>query len=267
MLKALEKERSRRYASANGLAADLRRYLDNEPIAARPPSKLYRVKKAWEPKPPRLSGRAGVVSALIVGFATSMFQRRIVERTARNLRESLYASEMNAAYHAWRESPVVQARQLVDKQWSGTDANQSAPRGFDWRYLWGLTRPVELFTLTNATTWGLALSPDGETFAGCTMSADRSVDHRLRLWSLAEKRVIATLDTNGTWIFSAAFSPDGRRLAVPHQRGRRPSNGAGLGRSEPPPSEGTSTQPPSSWYRVQPGRQAPGRQQRRDVFQ
>ena len=45
-MKALEKDRARRYETANGLARDVQRYLANEPIAARPPSKLYKLQKA-----------------------------------------------------------------------------------------------------------------------------------------------------------------------------------------------------------------------------
>jgi serine/threonine protein kinase len=45
-MKALEKDRARRYETANGLALDIERYLANEPISARPPSTLYKFKKA-----------------------------------------------------------------------------------------------------------------------------------------------------------------------------------------------------------------------------
>src|ERR1700730_10638050 len=45
-MKALEKDRTRRYATANGLALDVQRYLDNEAISARPPSKVYKLQKA-----------------------------------------------------------------------------------------------------------------------------------------------------------------------------------------------------------------------------
>ena len=44
-MKALEKDRARRYETANGLALDIQRYLDNEPVSARPPSTLYKFKK------------------------------------------------------------------------------------------------------------------------------------------------------------------------------------------------------------------------------
>src|SRR5439155_8969090 len=45
VMKTLEKDRTRRYETANGLAADIKRFLRNEPILARPPSRLYRVGK------------------------------------------------------------------------------------------------------------------------------------------------------------------------------------------------------------------------------
>jgi non-specific serine/threonine protein kinase/serine/threonine-protein kinase len=45
VMKALEKDRSRRYETANGLAMDLRRYLNNEPVVACPPSRAYLIQK------------------------------------------------------------------------------------------------------------------------------------------------------------------------------------------------------------------------------
>jgi tetratricopeptide (TPR) repeat protein len=45
VMKALEKDRTRRYETANGLAMDVQRYLNNEPVVARPPSRLYRLQK------------------------------------------------------------------------------------------------------------------------------------------------------------------------------------------------------------------------------
>jgi len=46
-MKCLEKDRTRRYETANGLAADLKRHLNNEPVVARPPSAGYRFQKAF----------------------------------------------------------------------------------------------------------------------------------------------------------------------------------------------------------------------------
>jgi len=46
-MKAMEKDRTRRYETANGLALDVQRYLANEPILARPPSALYKLQKSF----------------------------------------------------------------------------------------------------------------------------------------------------------------------------------------------------------------------------
>ena len=46
-MKALEKDRTRRYETAYGMSLDIQRYLANEPILARPPSKLYQLKKSF----------------------------------------------------------------------------------------------------------------------------------------------------------------------------------------------------------------------------
>src|SRR5262249_37171440 len=45
VMKALEKDRGRRYETASSLALDIQRYLNNEPVVARPPSRWYRLQK------------------------------------------------------------------------------------------------------------------------------------------------------------------------------------------------------------------------------
>ena len=47
-MKTLEKDRKRRYETASGLAMDIERCLNHEPIIARPPSRLYRLQKSRE---------------------------------------------------------------------------------------------------------------------------------------------------------------------------------------------------------------------------
>jgi non-specific serine/threonine protein kinase/serine/threonine-protein kinase len=70
-MKALEKDRTRRYGSASDLAADLRRHLDNQPVLAGPPSTRYRVGKFIR----RHRGGAASAAAavvLLVGFSVAM---------------------------------------------------------------------------------------------------------------------------------------------------------------------------------------------------
>jgi WD40 repeat protein len=122
--------------------------------------------------------------------------------------------KMNAAYHAWEAGRVVRARDLLDRQ-RPVGSSMSDLRGFDWRYLWTVTRPSELFTLTNATSWGYALSNDGKTLVGLVgNSGDTNLDWRLQFWNLPERRRVAELKTDTSWIFNAAFSPDGHTFAM-----------------------------------------------------
>src|SRR4051812_48074504 len=73
VLKAMEKDRTRRYETANGLAMDVRRYLQDEPVVARPPSTLYRVSKFARRHKAGAAAGAAVGAALLVGFAAAMW--------------------------------------------------------------------------------------------------------------------------------------------------------------------------------------------------
>ena len=69
IMKAMEKDRTRRYESANGLTMDIQRYLNNEPIWARPPSAGYRLRKFFRRHKMGAAAAALVALALIAGVA------------------------------------------------------------------------------------------------------------------------------------------------------------------------------------------------------
>jgi serine/threonine protein kinase len=74
VMKCLEKDRSRRYETANGLAADLKRHLNNEPIVARPPSTAYKFQKAFRRNKVAFSAGLVVAAALFFGIFFSTWQ-------------------------------------------------------------------------------------------------------------------------------------------------------------------------------------------------
>jgi eukaryotic-like serine/threonine-protein kinase len=69
--KALEKDKSRRYASAAAMAADMRSYLNDEPIQARPPSATYQLAKFARRHRGLVAGVAAVFVVLVAGIAVS----------------------------------------------------------------------------------------------------------------------------------------------------------------------------------------------------
>jgi serine/threonine protein kinase len=68
VMKALEKDRNRRYETANGLARDIERHLHDEPVQACPPSKWYRLRKAARRNKAALAMASVVLVALLLGM-------------------------------------------------------------------------------------------------------------------------------------------------------------------------------------------------------
>jgi len=81
-MKALEKDRTRRYETANAMAMDIERHLHNEPVLARPPSNLYRFQKLVRRNKVAFVAGSAIAAALVIGLAasTALFIR---ERQAR----------------------------------------------------------------------------------------------------------------------------------------------------------------------------------------
>jgi len=94
--KALGKEKVRRYASAAGLAEDIRRYLNEEPIVARPPNTFYRMGKFARRHKALMAGGALVFAVLITGVIVSALEAARARRAEQvALQESATAQAIN----------------------------------------------------------------------------------------------------------------------------------------------------------------------------
>jgi serine/threonine protein kinase len=74
VMKCLEKQRDRRYETANGLARDIQRYLANEVVEARPPSAGYRLRKFASKHRAALASTAALAVLLVAGLSVSLWQ-------------------------------------------------------------------------------------------------------------------------------------------------------------------------------------------------
>jgi eukaryotic-like serine/threonine-protein kinase len=102
-MKALEKDRTRRYATVGELAADLQRHLDNQPVLASPPSSLYRVQKFARRNRLAVTAAATFIVLLVAFAATMALQTRRIsherdranQEAQRANREALTAKQVS----------------------------------------------------------------------------------------------------------------------------------------------------------------------------
>ena len=124
-MKALEGDRSRRYASVSDLGADIRRYLRHEPVLAGPPTTRYRLSK-WA----RRHRRALVFATVLLAVGVSALVVAGVLEDAEQRRESrgLFASGIQS----WgRNAPLAAEVRRLEENWRLTHAEFE-----DWEPVW-----------------------------------------------------------------------------------------------------------------------------------
>jgi tetratricopeptide (TPR) repeat protein len=128
VMKCLEKERGRRYETVNGLAADILRYLNTEPVTARPPSRWYELQKTIRRHKFGFTAAAAVMLALLVGAIISSWQAvraTRAEREQSRLRQQAQANQKKAETEAAKSAQV--ARFLKDML-AGVDSSAALGR-------------------------------------------------------------------------------------------------------------------------------------------
>ncbi len=178
VMKCLEKDRTRRYETANGLAADLKRHLNNEPVVARPPSQLYRFQKMVRRNKLAFAAVASVAMVLVLGVTVSTWQairatqakheaneqRQFADKSAHEARQAEQNAEAQRKLAETQRNVAVKQRKLADMQlalqaWEEGDlqrandwieASRPAPGeapAFEWRYLRKLCQDQSIETL------------------------------------------------------------------------------------------------------------------------
>jgi len=121
VMKALEKDRRRRYETANGLAMDVRRFLDNEPVLARSPSRWYRFQKLVRRNRGVFAATGAVALALVVGLGTASWlffkEREMRHRavTAEQVAERARVNEAELRRQAETREKITQAAFLISQ--------------------------------------------------------------------------------------------------------------------------------------------------------
>jgi len=130
VMKCLEKDRDRRYETANGLVHDVERYLADEPVQAGPPSAAYRFRKFARRNKVALATSVIVAASLLLGTVVSVWQATLALRAER-LAESRLEAEQEARQQATAETKKATAINDLLRQMLET-ANPDASRGSDY---------------------------------------------------------------------------------------------------------------------------------------
>ena len=229
VMKALESDRKQRYQTANALALDLDRYLNNEKILARPHSTIYSIRKFVKRNRGFVASVSSFVGLLIVGIVTTSvafiwamnegetarFSAKASEtarlqlketnedldKTQQRLRSRLLSAQLNLAWNHWETGAATDAIEILN------ELSQDGEHGWEVDYLWSE------FNSSQSTLYGhadavetTAVSRDGKWLA--TSGRDNCV----YLWMVDEREKVFQFRTTGTPT-CLSFSADGDRLA------------------------------------------------------
>ena len=218
-MKAMEKDRSRRYESASMFAQEVQRYLDDEPVQACPPSFGYRAKKLSRRYRGALATAVVVAITLVVGSAGATWQavratqaeqavRKESEKAQQSEREAL--SQRNVAMSHLYNAEIVSGQ--ADHQRGYMQRlnrklvthlpldDQPDRRGWEWYYLFSLCHPESRTLRSRAPT--ASWSPDGEHIAAAGF-----------VWEATSGRAIKRLNPSNILLKRGEWSPDGRMYA------------------------------------------------------
>jgi WD40 repeat protein len=254
VMKCLEKDRVRRYDTANGLAMDLKRYLNNEPVLARPPSAAYRFQKLVRRNKLAFVASIAVAAALLLGFIVSTAQAiratrakldaqaaqsvaRAAEKEQSHLRvvaqEAQTAAEANAEKFKTTAVESRRGQYAADMFAASTEIERGdyvnarnflreylpregseELRGFEWRYWWQLSAGQQLRTFPVS-----GIIHDMCWSPDGRLIAEADSDGTVRLLHVDTGKVAAVFTNGSGREVSVAFSHDGNGLAAASSSG------------------------------------------------
>jgi len=241
VMKALEKDRARRYETANGFAMDIQRHLNNEPVVARPPSAAYRFQKLVRRNKVAFVAAGAVAMALVLGVIASTWQAARALRARNDAKanevkarhsERLALAEKNRADEQAEQARqnAAESRERLVRLAVANGVRLQNEGDFPDALLWfahalaleegdpvkermhrlrcasALQHCPKLIQIIVGPVQYAEFSPDGNRVA--TAGNDRSA----RVWDVTTGEPITSVLEHEDRTIRACFSPDGQRV-------------------------------------------------------
>jgi eukaryotic-like serine/threonine-protein kinase len=221
-MKAMRKDRTRRYRSASELSDDIQNYLTGTPLIAGPESNVYRARKFVHKHAGFVASAALVAVVIILGMITSTAYsfkaekargeeavarteaeqaRTVAEEQSEEYRRLLYVHQIALADASWREGNVERTQELLE-------ACPNDFRGWEWNRLNHISdQSVMTIRGADSNVRSAILSPD-ETFI-----VSSGWGSTVKLWDAEHGTELKTLKGHEDTVLCVALSPDGKQIA------------------------------------------------------
>src|SRR5262245_53930735 len=227
VMKALEKDRNRRYESASAFATDVQHHLADEPVQACPPSAWYRFGKFARRNRVALTTAATISAALVLAVASLVGTVSVLAASNAGIKEKQQQTEkaLDGEKNAKDELLDVLKREqrtlylkriaLAERELAANNLGRleefldECPlnlRGWEWRYLRRGRGPVT-FQGHDSWVYGVAFSPDGKQIASASKTGE------IKVWERATGNEVHRLLGHMAPAFAVAYRPDGKQLA------------------------------------------------------
>ncbi|HJZ55272.1 MAG TPA: serine/threonine-protein kinase [Gemmataceae bacterium] len=214
VMKCLEKDRNHRYESASALAADVLRYLRDEPVLACPPSAWYRFRKFARRNRREVLAAGATAAVAVAGVAGLAVSRALIGRALqaeKEAKEDLAKALQGERVEAYFQRITVAHRELsIDNLAAALRALDQCPedlRGWEWYYLMRLCKAEPLVIPNRTEANGVAFSPDGERLASA------GGDGTVRIWNSRTGKLVQEFKAHDKAACAVAFHPHGQHLA------------------------------------------------------
>lgn len=208
VMKALDKDPTRRYETAAALADDLERFSRHEPVTAVRPSAGYHALKFARRHRAGLVASGLILVSILGGTAVSTWLAVRAAASEARYRREAYISDVNLADDALRNDDLQRMKSLLARH-IPVDG-QTDLRGFAWHYLYRhCTAPGMVIDRFDGAAYYTCLSPAPEQRWLAASGADGTV----RLYDTRSWKRAKVIQTGQTEVNGVAFSPDGMQMA------------------------------------------------------